>query len=268
MRNLAGDDTVLVMVQVVDQAPASLQYNQSAFILLLNSTTEIPAPRYTGGQVTLFSTSSRLPSNLVLDPRTGKIGGVCVEEILLYPINITAQNSGGSSSTTFAISCVYSVPKPVFNAVLPRLQVNQYAQINLADWFECMGCNLARYSINPESVFSLQNIGLVFDANTATISGILRFPTANLTVLASTSNSGGAVSVTKVLKVLVESPSLLSLVNKVPLYVDRRIDPPIECLQGGGPIDRYELAPIALPPGVVFSAFSGRISGGKCVRLR
>jgi hypothetical protein len=99
--NSAGSTTATTSIQVTDVAPA-VSYISPVDALTPNVTALI-TPVATGGAILNWSIAPSLPSGLVFDTSTGTITGAPTGPAATTTCTVTATNSGGHSSTTFAL---------------------------------------------------------------------------------------------------------------------------------------------------------------------
>jgi uncharacterized repeat protein (TIGR01451 family) len=102
--NTGGSTTAVLTITVNDVAPGHLTYTQALATYLAGQPIAPNAPSLDGGRPVSFVVSPSLPNGLVIDSTTGIITGIpgVVSPINMY--QITASNSGGSSTTTLRIT--------------------------------------------------------------------------------------------------------------------------------------------------------------------
>lgn len=105
-RNSGGSATRSISITVNDQPPSNLTYGQAIASYLVGSTIAPNLPASQGGRVVLFSIAPSLPTGLSLDGGSGVISGTPITLSPAASYQVTAINTGGSTSTTLSISVV------------------------------------------------------------------------------------------------------------------------------------------------------------------
>ena len=111
--NTAGSVQVALTIEVDDQAPSALTYDDVSPVYAQYGEMTRNAPRNLGGHITSFSVSPTLPTGMSLDPVTGVIGGRPSVEVHA-PYVVTANNRTGSTRVTLQITVQFP-PTPLFS---------------------------------------------------------------------------------------------------------------------------------------------------------
>ena len=216
-----------------------------------------------GGDVASYGIAPDIGNGLLFDANTGTISGTPTATAEAITYTITATNSGGTATATVAITvnaAAVAVPIISISATTVTATVGSAIADITIDSTTGGGGAVASYSINPD----IGN-GLLFDANTGTISGT---PTATAEAISYTitaTNSGGTATATVAITVnaaAVAVPIISISATTVTATVGTAIaDITIDSTTGGGgAVASYGIDP-NLPAGLLFDANTGTISG-------
>jgi len=255
--NSSGSTTAVITITINDQAPAALNYSNTAAVYTVGAVISDNTPEVTG-TVKTYSVTPDLPTGLTLNTTTGVISGTPVSEIALTKYTITASNSGGSTSTDISITVNYAAPSGLTYSNSSAIHTKGVVITN----------NIPEYTgtVTSWSVYPNLPEGLILNKATGVISGTPAgiFDTASYTITAS--NSGGSTKVVITIKVNDVPPTLLRytpskmtivkwgpfgawaglIINMVPGY--------------NGVITSWSIDR-ALPSGLAFNRLTGVISG-------
>jgi hypothetical protein len=251
--NSTGSSTAVLNITVTAAAvPPSISYSPSSLSLTLNTAMSPLAPTATGTFPT-WSVSPALPPGLSLNTQNGTISGTPTEEQASANYTVTATNSGGSVTTTVAITVGATAPSISY----AQSSVNYVVNTAIASLLPTnTGSPAASWSVLPALP-----AGLSFNSNTGQISGTPTATTAAANYTVTATNSAG--SSTFVINITVSaalsapnisySSSTLSLTTGVAMTA-------LVPSNSGGPVSTWSISP-ALPAGLAFNTTSGRISG-------
>ena len=234
-------------IEIIDSAPNNLSYNTpNVFIIGEAITNLVPI---VSGENLEFSIEPSLPNGLNFDETTGIISGTPTELSQATDYEVTATNSGGSTSFTLSIEIIDSAPTNLSYST-PNVFIIDEAITNLVPIVS--GENLV-FSITP----SLPN-GLNFDETTGIISGT---PTelsqaTNYTVTAT--NSGGSTSFTLSIEIIDIAPTNLSYYTPNVFIIGEAITDLVPIVSGENL--EFSIVP-SLPNGLSFDETTGIISG-------
>ena len=196
-----------------------------------------------------YSISPSLPNGLIFNTTTGIISGTPTELSQATDYEVTATNSGGSTSFILSIEIIDSAPTTL-SYTTPNVFIIDETITNLVPMVS--GENL-EFSIVP----SLPN-GLSFDETTGIISGTptqLSNPN-NYTVTAS--NSGGSTSFVLSIEVIDVAPMSLTYSTPNIFTIDETITNLVPIVSGENL--EFSIVP-SLPNGLSFDESTGIISG-------
>ena len=111
--NTGGSATTTIDITVNDVVPSSIIYSQTSFIETKGTAMTSITPTVSGGPVVTWSILPTLPSGLIIDPSTGEISGNPTALSTITTYTITAENSGGSTTTTVDITVNDVVPSSI-----------------------------------------------------------------------------------------------------------------------------------------------------------
>ena len=216
-----------------------------------------------GGAVASYGIAPDIGNGLLFDATTGTISGTptAVAEAISYII--TATNSGGTATATVAITvnaAAVAVPIISISAATVTVTVGSAIADITIDSTTGGGGAVASYGIAPD----IGN-GLLFDANTGTISGTPTATAEAITYTITATNSGGTATATVAITVnaaAVAVPIISISATTVTATVGSAIaDITIDSTTGGGgAVASYGIAP-DIGNGLLFDANTGTISG-------
>ena len=218
-----------------------------------------------GGAVASYGIAPDIGNGLLFDATTGTISGTptAVAEAISYII--TATNSGGTATATVAITvnaAAVAVPIISISATTVTATVGSAIADITIDSTTGGGGAVASYGIAPD----IGN-GLLFDANTGTISGTPTAVAEAISYTITATNSGGTATATVAITVnaaavAVAVPIISISATTVTATVGSAIaDITIDSTTGGGgAVASYGIAP-DIGNGLLFDANTGTISG-------
>ncbi len=249
--NLAGMNRSTLILEVLDRAPAGLDYPTHFFsfvvgvsILSLNPTLD------GGGEVVTWSLENGLPSGLVIST-DGVISGTPQTIIPCSTYTINASNSGGWTNRTLTMCVDDQSPFGLFYPAAPHTFTVNTSIGPLAPWID--GGEPVNWEINPDLP-----IGMEFDNSTGWILGSSPNLVASSIHQITASNSGGSSS-TSVEIIIIDEPvvNLSYGLEEIDLaWLRESID--ISPTHSGGAVVDWTLEP-SLPTGLSFD--EGRIYG-------
>jgi Putative Ig domain. len=183
--NSGGSTTTTVDITVNDVVPSSIVYSQTSFVETKGTAMTSITPTVGGGPVVTWSILPTLPSGLIFDSSTGEISGTPTSLSTLTTYTITAENSGGSTTTTVDITVNDVAPSSIVYTQTSFVETKGTAMTSITPTVS--GGPVITWSILP----ALPS-GLSIDSSTGEISGT---PTALSTITTYTitaENSGGS----------------------------------------------------------------------------
>ncbi|MDA8568056.1 putative Ig domain-containing protein [Euryarchaeota archaeon] len=176
--NQYGTDTTAIFI-TVSEIPPILEYDMSDASYRRGFLSTHPVPILTGGAVATFEVHPPLPQGLTLNPATGILSGIPNIDAVSTIHTIWANNSFGSSSWSIDVEVISGIDHPSNSIQLTRnVTMSPYAPtINIVERV---------LSIEPD----LPD-GLIFDTQTAVISGTSLIPLPSTTFSIILSNSTG-----------------------------------------------------------------------------
>ncbi len=248
--NTGGSATFGVVIRVNDLAPSALSYN-SPNVFTRNVAIANLNPTVSGGTVTSYSISPALPSGLSFNISTGRISGTPTTISPTATYNVTANNTGGSTSFGVVITVNDVAPNSLsYNS--PNVYTVGDAISNLNP--SASGGTVVSYSISP----ALPS-GLSFNTSTGVISGTPNAISATATYTVTAFNSGGSTSFGVEITVNDIAPSALTY-NTPIVFTRGTTISSLSPMVSGGAILSYSISP-ALPSGLSFNTSTGVISG-------
>jgi hypothetical protein len=245
--NSGGSTSFTVSIAVIDVTPSSLSYT-TPNIFTVNSVIASLTPTVSGENV-VFSIAPSVPNGLSFDTTTGVISGTPTAIQSATNYEVTATNSGGSTSFTVSIAIIDVTPSSL-SYTTPNIFTVDEAITSLNPTVS--GENLV-FSIVP----SLPN-GLSFDTITGIISGTSTVNQSATNYQVTATNSGGSVSFTLSIAVIDVVPTALSYTTPNIFTVDEAITSLNPTVSGENLV--FSIAP-SLPNGLSFDTVTGVISG-------
>lgn len=186
--NKGGSTSVELNLTVNDVPPSNLKYEFVTAVYTKGTTVSDNIPSNDGGKVVSYSVSPALPAGLSIDLSTGVISGRPSVLLESSEFTITANNSGGSTSTIIYIT-VNDVPPSNLNytnkdtSYIRGVVVNDNKPSN-------DGGKIVSYVIEPAPPS-----GISFDNNTGIISGTPSILSDKKAYKISAFNTGGSTEV-------------------------------------------------------------------------
>ena len=250
--NSGGSGTGTITIQVDDIAPSSITYTPNSFSLSKDSAMIPVTPNSTGGAVVSWSVSPNLPVGLVLDTSTGEISGTPTAITPYNTYTVTANNTGGSVTTTLTI-IVNDAPPSITYSPNSYILTKGTTMNNATP--TSTGGVASIWSISPALP-----AGLFFNTSTGEISGT---PTAIITAtnfVITAINAGGSGNTTLTIQINDIPPTSIAYPpNVISLAKDSAMTPVIPTSTGGA-VTLWQINP-SLPAGLIFDSATGEISG-------
>uniref|UniRef100_UPI0035AEB830 putative Ig domain-containing protein n=1 Tax=Flavobacterium sp. TaxID=239 RepID=UPI0035AEB830 len=245
--NSGGSTSFVLSIEIIDVAPNGLSYS-TPNIFTVNQTIADLVPTVTGENLT-FSIDPSLPNGLSFDTSTGIISGTPTEIQDVTDYEVTATNSGGSTSFVLSIEIIDVAPNSLSYSTPNVFTVNQ----TITDLTPTVtGENLV-YSIVP----SLPN-GLSFDTETGIISGTPTEIQDATDYEVTVTNSGGSTSFVLSIEIIDLAPTMLTYSTPNVFTVNQTITDLTPTVSGENLT--YSIVP-SLPNGLSFDTSTGIISG-------
>ena len=249
--------TLTIVVNAAAVAVPSISISTATVTATVGSAIADITITSSGGAVASYGIAPTLPDGLTLDTSNGTISGTPTAVSTSTNYTITATNSSGLDTVTLTIvvnAAAVAVPSISIstNAVTATVGT-AIANITITS----SGGAVASYGIDPNLP-----AGLLFDANTGTISGT---PTAvsastNYTITATNSSGLDTVTLTIVVNAApVAVPSISISSATITATVGTAIAD-ITIASSGGAVASYGIAP-TLPEGLTLDTSNGTISG-------
>jgi riboflavin transporter FmnP len=245
--NSGGSTSFILSIEIIDSAPTTLSYTTpNVFIIDETITNLVPM---VSGENLEFSILPSLPNGLSFDETTGIISGTPTELSQATDYEVTATNSGGSTSFILSIEIIDSAPTTL-SYTTPNVFIIDETITNLVPMVS--GENL-EFSILP----SLPN-GLSFDETTGIISGTPTELSQATDYEVTATNSGGSTSFILSIEIIDSAPTTLSYTTPNVFIIDETITNLVPMVSGENL--EFSILP-SLPNGLSFDETTGIISG-------
>lgn len=250
--NEAGETNATMDVVVIDRPVTDLTYMADAHVLVRGSFFMTQPPMYAGGQPTSWSAVPDLPNGLELRDG-GIIIGAPAELMQVTEFNITASNSGGSSSTTLTLTVLDIAPYSVRYIdveVILTIDEEMDSMHPSAD-----GGEIVEWMVNPPL-----EAGLEFNNSSGVISGTPQQLSMRTAHFIWANNTGG--SDVTVVYITVNDHPVASIdygLQELDLVWNNDTLDLSPSTTGGAPIV-WSIDP-PLPQGLLFEGADGRIHG-------
>jgi hypothetical protein len=245
--NAGGSATFDLSFAVNPPAPSELSY-PTASTLMVGVAMPPLSPTVTG-TATSYTTIPTLPAGLAINSTTGVISGTPTGASAATSYLITAQNAGGSTTYSLALT-VLPAPPGGFTYPTPQTLI---VNLPITALTPAVTGAVSSYSVSP----ALPQ-GLTLNATTGVISGTPTVPTAKADYYVTATNSGGASTFALSIAVVIPPPSGLFYPN--PQYYIEGSGISSLTPWVFGTVTRYSVLP-ALPAGLSLDANTGVISG-------
>ncbi|OUU23068.1 MAG: hypothetical protein CBC13_06580 [Planctomycetia bacterium TMED53] len=253
-RNLTGETSVTLQIEVTVEAPCDLVYPQGE--LVLNQGDSVPEglqPDVGCGPVSSYSVSPALPEGVALDSVSGLISGASATSHPLTSHVIRAENSSGFSEFTILLEVLPEAPCEL--VYVPNTLILEEG-ISMGPATPQNECGVAvEYEIFPDLP-----AGLSLDTQTGVISGNPANPQVETLFSIVASNISGSAITQIVVVILPQPPCDLSYTDSV---LQLTVGTPIPTMIpeiGCGESDGFSSLP-PLPAGLHLDSTNGEISG-------
>ncbi len=250
--NAYGSTSFSLVVRVDPLAPCDLAYPT----MILTTEVDVPFEPLLAtvgcGAVEAYSIEPQLPAGLTLDPDTGEISGVGLENAAAEVHTVTASNVTGQSSFSILIEVVSPPCDLSYSPVELNLQVGTPMSLLVPS----TGCGAVDiYGVTP-----LLPQGIHLDPVTGVFFGTPSQTSEQTLYEIVASNTYGQIATLLLIAVAPEAPCDLQYpVSPLALTVGEEMSPQIPT-SGCGVVESFSVSP-ALPDGVLLDAVTGVISG-------
>ncbi len=205
--NAAGSASTTLPLEVTEHPPTGLTYLSSALVCTIGVPCTLGPPGTSGGPIRSFSVSPALPSGLSMGTTTAVITGTGTSLGVAQSYTVTAENSGGSTTTAVTISVV-EVPPSSLQYAVSSLGCGRGAPCTLGP--PTVTGNVTSYSTSPTLPMgmSISRSGMISGSPTVT--------SAAQIYLVRATNTGGSATFSLLLTVFVKA-TILSSVDISPL---------------------------------------------------
>ncbi len=250
--NTAGSDTAVVALEVTAAAVLpTIDYSASYSLTLDQQMTTITPT--TSGTYPTWSLTGTLPIGLSFNSQNGQISGTPSRLKSSTSYTVTATNAQGSTSDTFSISVVASLPDISYSPNSANFVANSVISPMLPS---NSGSPASSWSISPALP-----AGLSFNAATGQISGTPTATSASTTYTVTATNSAGSDTTTVDLSVAASlaAPNISYSLSNLSLTENSAMSSLLPTNTGGA-ASSWSISP-SPPSGILFNTTSGRISG-------
>ncbi|RUA08259.1 MAG: hypothetical protein DSY81_09880, partial [Bacillota bacterium] len=251
--NGVGSSQFLWTLTVQLAAPCDLMYPLSLLSLVVGDALTPLSPTTSCGDPETFTVTPGLPPGIVLDPDSGVLAGIALQDQPATSYQLTASNVTGQTSFGLVIEVLIQPPCDlVYPSALLTLQVG----VPLADQLPSVACGpVSLY----QSVPALP-AGLILDTVSGVISGTPTVAAGSASFQIEASNSSGLTTTAIQITVVPQPPCDLQYPVAAQTLVVGENLPVQSPTSGCGAVDSYSILP-ALPPGLSLDQMSGGISG-------
>ena len=143
--NSGGSTSTLIELQINDVPVSMLTYGDSNFSYVWNADTVTLLPTWSGGAPVSWTINPVLPAGITFS--NGQISGLASTTLPPTTFTVWANNSGGSTSTTFIMSIVDQTPRNISwgNATSVAFGVHNDVQLNVTN----NGPQITSWEIEP-----------------------------------------------------------------------------------------------------------------------
>jgi hypothetical protein len=246
---MGAGNPIIISIAVVDVAPTSLTASTIGAIQQNVAITPINFTFGGGGTLTSCSVDPALPAGLSLNTTTCEISGTPTGTADSTTYNITATNSGGSTTTSITFAVTPQAPTISYTGS-PYVYALNTTITNITPTFG--GGTRTSCSISP----NLNTLtGLSFDTSTCVISGTTSSASISTDYTITANGLGGSSSTTTINISVIIPPTGMTASNSGPLiyYVGQTINPNLTYTVSGGAITSCTLVapgPLTLPTGM------------------
>ncbi len=255
-RNGVSDSVTITIT--VNEAVPSISIDPATLVATVDSAIVPITIASTGGTVASYSIMPAITNGLSFNTTTGTISGTpdAVAPEIIY--TITATNSGGTATATVAITvnaAAVAVPIISISATTVTATVGTAIADITIDSTTGGGGAVASYGIDPNLP-----AGLLFDANTGTISGTPTAVAEAISYIITATNSGGTATASVTITVNTVAPRISISPATLVANMGSPIMPITITPIGGGAVVSYGIDP-AIGNGLLFDTTDGTISG-------
>ena len=208
-------------------------------------------PSSNGGEVVSWEIDPELPDGLSMDSVTGEISGIPTTPQSTESYTIWANNTGGSVTETLTITIVDVPSTPSISVTEITLTIDE---VMAPFTITITGGEVVEWGLHPELP-----LGLTFNEETGSISGIPTELSEEQTYTIWANNSGGSQSVSFTIEV-VDDPPIIEYVEEEFVLYSNVTEVSIEAISSGGDVIGFSVSP-ELDNGLQFSVANGTIWG-------
>ena len=246
--NSGGSTTVAMTIAVTTTAnsvaPSELTYSENPATYTKGMAITENTPSSQGDVLEAFFLAPALPAGLSFDLDTGVISGTPTALSAATDYTVTAANSGGSTTTTVAITVTDVAPSELTYSLNPATYTRGMAITDNTP--SLTGGAVIAFSIDPALP-----AGLSFDTATAVISGTPTALSAMTDYMVTATNSGGSTTATVTITVKDAPPAELTYSENPAIYIRGAAITDNTPSSTGGAVVAYSIDP-ALPAGLSF----------------